>query len=207
MNDIEGQMNLFDILNQEHIISEPPILLSAGQELYVVVKGDVRKACVHNERSWLCGDNDRGYRLKYENGTYDCAWNSVIGKEVFFIKNDAVRKAEEYLDTHEVIRAEDIKPLRTVAYQYIRETDKRLMTAFYSELDNGMLYVKEFVTFHYMVEADKKEKVIKKFMEQQTLECEDIKEAEYEPVFKNMYRIRQKYDWDYAEAGHMMATG
>lgn len=58
-----------------------------------------------------------------------------------------------------------------------------------------------------MVEADKKKKVIKKFMEQQIFECEDINEAEYEPVFKNMNRIRQKYDWDYAEAGHMMATG
>ena len=81
------------------------------------------------------------------------------------------------------------------------------MIAFYSELENGMLYVREFITFHHIVGADKKEKAIKRFMNQQDFKYSKIKQIDYKPIFKNMYRIRQKYDWDYAEAGHSYAIG
>lgn len=208
MKEMDGQVNLFDILNQqEETPDEPQVILNVGQELYVVAKGDVKKAEVFDERSWLCEGNDRGYRLKFENGTYGCTWNSCVDKNVFFTKETAMIKAEKYLNTHEVIRSEDIHPVRTTAYQYTRKTDKRIMTAFYSELENGMIYIKKFMTYHYMMEADKKKNAIENFMKQQEFKYDDVKQVKYEPVFKNMYKIRQKYDWDYAEADHSLAIG
>lgn len=206
MNQCEGQISLFDV--QESIPqNEPPVILMPGMTVYVVNKGDVLEEEVLNE-SWICNEgNERGYRLKMKNGTYDCTWNSSLWKNVFFAQNDALTTAEEYLNTHEVIRAEEMKVVRTVAYQYIREIDNRKMIAFYSELENGMLYIREFVTFHHIVGADKKEKAIKRFMNQQEFKYNKIKQIDYKPIFKNMYRIRQKYDWDYAEAGHSYAIG
>lgn len=202
----EGQISLFDVKGMKLEPKESPILLNTGQTLYVVRKGDVRKANVLDE-SWSCGEDDRGYRIEFANGGYDCVWNHSIGNDAFITYEPAYQQAEIYLNTHEVIRKENIHPVRTVAYQYIRDIDKRTMTAFYCELDNGMTYIKEFMTFHHMVRADKKEKAIKRFMAQQEFKYDDVEQVEYEPVFKNMYRIRQKYDWDYAEAGHGYAIG
>lgn len=206
MNQCDGQMSLFDV--EENIQqNEAPVILMPGMTVYVVNKGDVLEEEVLNE-SWICNEGkERGYRLKIKNGIYDCAWNSSLRKSVFLVQNDALATAEEYLNTHEVIRAEEMKVVRTVAYQYSREIDNRKMIAFYSELENGMLYVREFVTFHHIVGADKKEKAIKRFMNQQEFKYNKIKQIDYKPVFKNMYRIRQKYDWDYAEAGHSYAIG
>lgn len=204
---INGQIDMFSYLKAQEPITEPPKILRAGQIVFIVVKGDVEPYIVLNE-TWICDNDNRGYRLQRPNGgTYNCTWNKSIGEGCFMDFDTAHDVAEAYLKDCDVIRAETIKPINTVAYSYIRECDNREMIAFYSELDNGMLYIKEFITFHHMVTADKKQKAIKRFMEQEEFKHNDIGQIEYEPVFKNMYRIRQKYDWDYAEVGHSYAIG
>lgn len=120
----------------------------------------------------------------------------------------AVAKAEKFLSEHEVIRAEDIHAVSTTAYRYIRECDGFTMTAFYCELDNGMLYMKEFYTYqHIIVDKKKQKKAIQKFMEQNEIKYGNAILIDYEPVFKNMYRIIHQYDWDYSEAEHSYAIG
>ena len=44
-------------------------------------------------------------------------------------------------------------------------------------------------------------------MEQDSIVDGSAVKIDYEPVFKNMYRIRQQYEWDYAEARHSYAAG
>lgn len=209
MKDIVGQISLFDMasfMGYRNPI-DAPVMLNTEQKVFIVVRGDVVQYSVINE-SWVCGkDNfDRGYRLKHERGTYSVTWNSSIGVSCFLDFESASNVAEAYLKDHDVIMAESIRPIKTVAYSYTRD-DNRNMIAFYSELDNGMVYIKEFITFHHIVNSDKKSKAIKRFMEQPEFEHNDVKLIDYKPVFKNMYRIKQKYDWDYAEAGHSYATG
>lgn len=204
-----GQINMFDFMKSQEPATVPPKLLKAGQEVFLVVKGDVEPYIVLDE-TWLYGENndERRYRLQRPNGgTYNSTGNKNIGISCFQDYESAQKVAEAYLCANDVIRAEDIKPIKTVAYRYIRKCDNREMTAFYSELNNGMLYIREFVTFHHIVTADKKQKAIKRFMEQQDFKYEDVKQIEYEPTYKNMYRIRQQYDWDYSEAGHSYAVG
>lgn len=203
-----GQIDIFSYLKEQEPINEPPVLLQAGQEVFLVIKGDVEPFVVLDE-TWTCGaDNEeRGYRLIRPSGTYNATCNSAIGKSCFINLEEAKKVAEAYLSEKDVIRAKDIKPVKTRAYSYIRECDSRQMVAFYSELENGMVYMKHFMTYHYIVESGKKAKAIKKFMEQTEFKNSDVKEIEYEPVFKNMHRIRQQYDWDYAEAGHSYAIG
>lgn len=199
---------MFDVLSEEQK-AEPSILLEPGQEVFLVVKGDVESFKVLNE-TWTCGENneERGYRLQCPNsGIYNVTWNKSIGTDCYLDFESAHNVAEAFLSVHDVIRAENIKPIKTTAYSYIRACDNRQMIAFYSELENGMVYIKEFITFQHMVESDKRNKAIKRFMEQTEFKYSDVKQIEYEPVFKNMYRIRQKYDWDYAEAGHSYAIG
>lgn len=212
MKDVVGQISLFDMVNfmgYREDIPEPPILLKSGQMVFLVIKGDVEPFVVLDE-TWICGDvgEERGYRLQRPDGSaYNAIWNSSIGTSCFIDREMAHNIAEAYLSSVDVIRAEDIKPIKTTAYSYVREGDNREMIAFYSELDNGMVYIKEFMTFHHIVEANKKVKAIKKFMEQSEFNNVNINQIDYVPSFKNMYRIRQQYDWDYAEAGHSYAVG
>lgn len=204
---MDGQIDMFSYLKSQEHSSEPPKLLKEGQTVFLVVKGDVEQYIVLDE-TWTCDNNNRGYRLQCPSrSTYNCTWNEEIGKSCFMELDAARNVAEAYLSGKDVIRAETINPIKTVAYSYIRECDGRKMIAFYSELDNGMLYTKEFITFHHMVGKSKIEQAIKRFEEQQEFKHCDIKQIDYVPVFKNMYRIRQECDWDYAEAGHSYAVG
>lgn len=202
---MDGQIDLFSYLKSLEPVSEPPILLKAEQEVFLVIKGDVVPYVVLPE-TWTY-EQERGYRLQNKKGCYNCTWNTSIGVTCFEEYESAHEAAEAYLKGKDVIRAENIKPVKTVVYSYIREVDDREMIAFYSELDNGMVYIKEFITYHHIVEAGKKAKAIQRFMEQQEFKHNDVKQIEYEPVYKNMYRIRQKSDWDYAEAEHSYAIG
>ena len=201
MLNVLGQISLFDLIEpQEQIVSEPPILLQAGQTVYRVLRGEVIKCQVQDEKPWLCGkeNQERGYRLKKENGCYDCTWNYELGQNVFLDYNAANNKAQHYFKEHEVIKAENIRAVRTEAYAYKRDCDSRDKVAFYSVLNNGMLYIKGFYTYHHMVENT--EKNIKEFLKQREIETGEAKEIIYEPEFKNMYKCGKSSNWEYAEA-------
>ena len=122
---------------QEHI--EPK--LYAGQRIYKVVRGDVIECTVQNEK-WL-SDECCGYvyRVQSEMGA-DIIKDSDIEDCGFLDRESAEQLAEKYLLSHDVIRASEMKPIRTVAYSYIPQTTGDKMIAFYSELDTGMVYVK-----------------------------------------------------------------
>lgn len=200
----ENQMNIFDFLNTQIARTDtegPPVLLNVGQVVYKVIRGDVKELYVYNEKSWIYGDNkERGYRLKEKDGSYDCTWNSRIGVDVFTSQSDALEVAESYLSNCKCIRKENIHAVKTVAYSYIRECDKRTMIAFYSILDNEMIYVKNFMTFHHI--RKDVNKAITQFMDQQEFKFDKVKEIEYQPVFKNMYQCKNDSGWCYAEAGY-----
>lgn len=200
----DNQMDMFEFMNALNVPIEtdgPPVLLNVGQIVYKVIRGDVKGLYVYNEKSWLCGDNkERGYRLKEKDGSYDCTWNSRIGVDVFTSQSDALEVAESYLSNCKCIRKENIHAVKTVAYSYIRECDKRTMIAFYSILDNEMIYVKNFMTFHHI--RKDVNKAITQFMDQQEFKFDKVKEIEYQPVFKNMYQCKNDSGWCYAEAGY-----
>ena len=202
------QLDLFSYANPSK--TEIPYLLSAGQEIYIVGKADVEKMIVCDEETWICG-NYRYYRLRKECGTYAVTNNDDIGERAFLNYEDARNKAYEYLRSHiDIILAEDVKPLSTIAYSYVRKCDNRTMTAFYCDLGNDMYYIKEFMAFHHICKNGKKKKedVIKKFMEQQEFKHENLQEIQgYVPHFKNMYKCVKPSDWLYAECGYVYAAG
>lgn len=203
---MHGQLDIFSCIEKEE--KEPPILLSKGQTVYLVNKAEVIKCTVaDNENSWVCGDNNRGYRLVKENGLYSCTWNDrILGKEAFTDYESAKSKADEYLKLHnKIIFAGDIKPVSTVAYAYIRDCDNRKMTAFYCDLGDDMYYIKEFMTYHHIIKGSK---AIKKFMEQQEFKYCSPKEIKgFVPHFKNMYKCAEQSNWDYAECEYTYAIG
>lgn len=200
------QLDLFSFLQAE--VKEPPILLKKGQTVYIVNKAEVIiSKVVDDENSWICGENNRVYRLIRENVGYDCTWNDrILGQEAFTDYDNARAKANEYLKSHDgIILAENIVPITTVAYSYIRNIDKEEMTAFYCDIGNDMYYIKEFMTYHHI---RKGKKAIKKFMEQQEFEYENPKEIKgFVPIFKNMYKCTSQSDWDYAECEYVYAVG
>ena len=200
---MKGQISMFDLDCMKPPIVDSPVLLQSGQTVYRVIKGDIEKCTILSE-SWNLENGNRGYRLSIESGGYGCTWNDRVGVDIFAEYGPAKELTEAFLSTHEVIMAENIKPIRTVAYSYVRECDQRTMTAFYSELDNGMVYVKEFMTYHHIFKD--KNKAIKDFMKQQEFEYCNPRQIEYEPKFKNMYRCKNS-DWDYGEARYGNAVG
>lgn len=202
------QLNLFSYIEPSK--PEIPFILTPGQEIYIVDKADVEKMTVYDEETWIYG-NCRYYRLQRECGAYSATNNDEIGERAFLSYEDARNKAYEYLRSHiDIILAEDMKPLSTVAYSYVRKCDNRKMTAFYCDLGNDMYYIKEFMTFHHICKNGKKKKenVVKKFMEQQEFKYENPHEIQgYVPHFKNMYKCVKPSDWLYAECRYAYAVG
>lgn len=197
------QLNIFTLLKTQS--EEPPMLLSKGQVVYLVDKAEVIKCTVSGE-TWKNGDCERGYALIRESGLYAITNNNELGKTAFTDCGSARQKADKYLKSHNrIILAGDIKPIATVAYSYIRDFDRREMTAFYCYLGDDMYYVKEFMTFHHIIRG---KKAIKKFMEQQEFQYDNPKEIDgFAPSFKNMYKCTEQSDWDYAECGYTFAIG
>ncbi|MCM1183565.1 MAG: hypothetical protein NC337_09340 [Roseburia sp.] len=195
------QMDLYSFM--QSMKEEPPILLSGGQTVYLVEKAEIIKCTVSDERSWMCGEYDRGYRLIRES-LYDVTWNSRIGKEAFTDYADAKSKADEYLENHsDVIFAKDMLPRSTVAYSC--KSDNRELVAFCCDLGSDMYYIKEFTTYHHIGRGNE---AAKNFMRQQEFRREDVKRIEgYVPVLKNMYRCSKQSDWEYAESSYKYAVG
>lgn len=202
------QLDIFSYL--EPTKTEMTFLLNPGQEIYIVDKADVEKMVVDDEEAWIFG-NCKCYRLRKECGTYSTVSNDEMGERAFLNYGDARNKAYEYLRSHiDIILAEGIKPLNTVAYSYVRECDNRTMTAFYCDLGDDMYYIKEFMTFHHICKNGKKKKedVVDRFMKQQEFRyCNPKKIQGYIPHFKNMYKCVEPSDWLYAEFGYTYAIG
>lgn len=210
MANIVGQISLFDMAGflgwEPEKKPEPPTLLTAGQLVWLVKKGDVTEWTFTGE-NWICGDDgeERGYRLKGE--CYNCIWNKDIERRAFLEKSQADQRAETYLLTHQVIRKEEIQPIEVKAWSYIRGVDERRMITFYAILPDGKVYIKEFMTFHHIIDYGSVEKarkaLEKRFMKQREFEYAEIVEVE-NPLdvcsFKNMYPCRKEVDWDYAES-------
>ena len=189
---VDGQISIFDILSSEereesHV---PQIMLKEGDVVYKVLKGDVCQYTVTGENSWLFGTDNRGYRLVDKDGIYNVTSNSKLGVDCFRLESDARQIAEQYLDTHDVICAKDIQHGDVIAYSYIRDLDGREMTAFYTDIGNGLLYMKEFMSYHYIVENTPKN--IRHFMEQQEFSRPGVHKVNFTPSFKNMYRRDRK---------------
>lgn len=226
----EGQVNFFDVFidttkiientPQEKMKSKTNVL--GGDTVFCVVKGEVIEYMATGE-SWESSSNEvQIYQLQRKDcQLYSTLKETDIGVTAFFTKEEAEHTAEEYRKGKDIIYAADMQSVEIHAYSYIRECDGRKMTAFYADLGNGYLYIKEFYTFHHIVK--KTPKCIKKFMEQQEFKSDRVEirtentsplnmfiggEKVFYPEFKNMYRCHdEQSEWIYAEAGYTKAIG
>lgn len=205
MKDIAGQISITDYMNflySQPKPKEPQILLYEGQKVYKVIRGDVDEHIVTGE-TWVCGENNRGYRLKRISGCWDVVWNTSIGVSVFTDKSDANKKAEQYFAENECIRTEDIKAKEVVAYRYVYNGTE--ITNFYAVLNDGMIYYHYGSIYEHIgtrKEIAEFEKNMHECMEQNI--CEEI--ADYRPVFHNMYKCNGG-SWKYAEARYQYING
>lgn len=199
MKDIVGQISLTDLFNfmsPQVKKEEPPILLHEGQKVYKVVRGDVEEHIVTGEKSWVCGENNRGYRLKRISGCWDVTWNRSIGVNVFTDLQEANVKAEKYIAENDCILAGNIKAKAVVAYRYLY--DGREIIQYYAVLDDEAVY------FHYASQyrhiGKKKEIIQFEKDREKNRKREEYEEIEdYQPVFANMYKCKND-SWIYAEA-------
>lgn len=106
------------------------------------------------------------------------------------------------IPTGPVILPKDIKIVSVEAYSYVRECDHRLMTAFLCECENGMLYLKDFYSYHHMVKDSKKSR------QQFYAEIDRNRDmpffgqrTDFVPEVIEMHRCRENVDWAYAD-GH-----
>lgn len=192
----EGQLSLMDLLSPIAADNEPPRLLREGQAVYKVVRGDIEIHIVTG-KTWTCGEGNRGYRLKRIDGCWDSTWNTQINKVVFTDREFAESVATQYLAENEHILAQDIRATNVVAYQY--EYNDRIITNFYSVLENGNVY------YHYgsMFEHIGKENEIEKFEEDRREHIGSygyIELKDYHPEYVNMYKCAKQGTWLYAAA-------
>lgn len=148
----DGQISIEDFLASDN--QEVKHLLHSGQVVFEAFKGDVERHVVTDEHWYIEHLKTYGNRTMVR-GAYGVVLDSTIGNRVFFEKEKAEEIAEIYLQNHEVIRASEINPVETVAYSYKATATGQRMLAFYSVLDNKMVYVKGFTTFeHKNVKSD-----------------------------------------------------
>lgn len=189
----EGQMSLFDIPSPEE-----PQLLEIGQVIYTVIRGDVREETV--VRTFPL-ERDRGYHTDV-----GVIWNSSIGADAFFTREEAETVAKKYLKEHEVILPNSIHPVEVRAWHYIRDVDGRDMVAFYSILYDGRTYIKEFTTYDHIIDFGTVEKaravMAKKFCKDEFRLCRPDLIEGYVPMYKKMYKCRKGVNWDWAEAAY-----
>ena len=192
----EGQMSLMDLLAPAVVNKEPPILLSEGQTVYKVVRGDVETHVVTGE-TWTCNESNRGDRLKRMDGCWDCTWNTQINKVVFEDRGYAESVATRYLAENEHILAQNICATNVVAYQY--EYNDRKITNFYSVLENGNVYYNYGSMYEHIGKYDE----IKKFEEDRMRHIDSYgytELKEYHPKYANMYKCKKHGAWLYAKA-------
>lgn len=199
MNDIlddymcDGQISLFDIPSPEE-----PQILAIGQDVYTVIRGDVREERV---TSTFPLERDRGYHTDIS-----IVWNSSLGVDVFLTRAEAGTVATKYLKKHDVILPKDIHPVEVKAWHYIRDVDGRDMVAFYAILDGGRTYIKEFMTYEHIIDFGSVEKarktMSKNFCEDEFRFCYPEPIEGFIPDFKKMYKCRQDVKWDWAEAAY-----
>lgn len=192
----ENQLSIFDILKME---DEPEILYKKGDILFHQLKGEIKEYTVTGE-TWLCHEDNRGYRLQAENGMYNVVTNEST--DFYRTQKEAEEAAKKWLNGKDVIPPERIIFSSVDAYQYIRECDGRKMTAFLGVMEGGNLYEKNFYTYHHVVKDSKKAR--KSFCEEleQYTNCNVKKIEGYVPEVKQMYRCKEGDTWMYAEAGY-----
>lgn len=192
----DGQMNLFEWLHQQAmpLQEESPILLHPGDKVYLVVRGDIEEHTVIN-RTWELAGGDRGYDLDSWQ-----TWNSKIGRTTFTSYEDAEKAANEYIATNvsDVILAKDIKPVKVVAYSYAGYEDD--VIDYYAILEDGNIYYR-YGSLYEHIGTDIEIKKFEKDMADTIKNHKDIIILEdYNPIFKNMYKVDNKDNWLYAAA-------
>lgn len=197
----ENQLSIFDFLKME---DEPEILYKKGDILFHQLKREIKKYTVTGE-TWLCHEDNRGYRIQAENGMYNVVTNDSI--DFYRTQKEAEEAAKKWLNGKDVIPPERIIFSSVDVYQYIRECDGRKMTAFLGVMEGGNLYEKNFYTYHHVVKDSKKAR--KSFCEEleQYANCNVKKIEGYVPEVKQMYRCKEGDTWLYAEAGYGGAIG
>ena len=197
----ENQLSIFDFLKME---DEPEILYKKGDILFHQLKGEIKKYTVTGG-TWLCHEDNRGYRIQAENGRYNVVTNDSI--DFYRTQKEAEEAAKKWLNGKDVIPPERIIFSSVDVYQYIRECDGRKMTAFLGVMEGGNLYEKNFYTYHHVVKDSKKAR--KSFCEEleQYANCNVKKIEGYVPEVKQMYRCKEGDTWLYAEAGYGGAIG
>lgn len=197
----ENQLSIFDLFKLE---DEPEILYKKGDILFHQLKGEIKKYTVTGE-TWLCHEDNRGYRLQAENGMYNVVTNEST--DFYRTQKEAEEAAKKWLNGKDVIPPERIIFSSVDAYQYIRECDGRKMTAFLGVMEDGNLYEKNFYTYHHVVKDNKKAR--KSFCEEleQYTNCNVKKIEGYVPEVKQMYLCKEGDTWLYAEAGYGGAIG
>lgn len=197
----DGQISMFDFIKESSVANqEIPILLRDGQTVYKVVRGDVETQVVSG-KSWVCSENNRGYRLKRES-CWDCTWNSQIGNVVFTDLEAAKAVADKYLSENEHILGKDIRAERVIAYRY--ESNDCEIINFYAELESGDVYFK----YGCMYEHIGKNKEICDFEEERQINIKFQGYAEledYKPEYANMYKCHKRGSWLYAAARYEFA--
>lgn len=203
---MDGQMSIFDFPEylpeeKQKIVKpiEAPILLEEGQHVWNTVKGDVEEY-IFDGRHWALGKENRGYSLERVTYGGTVCWNTSFGKDFFLNREDAEKKAKENLENISHILAADIKPVKTVAYEF--EYLGRRNIYFYCILEDGSIYRHSDGTYEHISKNPKID--IETFERGKASKIKNgdyVKDLEnYVPEFKNMYQCSKHDNWIYAEA-------
>ncbi len=206
---ISGQMSLFDYLNE--INAENKQLFFVGDKIFKVSRAEVYEYEIVEEYKVDSSPNKLFYRLKDHRG-YNVTNEEENGVSVFANKEDAEKRAADYLQSHDVWLSSSICSKESCCFEGVRASDNKTLYAWYSLIpgplgkDSGLLILKEDITFIHAIDFGteaKARKYLEKTFIPKTLEKGMKKMDTCAPIhYKNLYRCKKSSDWDWSEDGY-----
>ena len=200
----EGQLSIFDLTSSQSILPD----LTKGEKFYGRKGIEVVEYTVTGKQWNSSNGNRTYYEVESPDGDHTSITHDQIDTAVFRDKSKVQKLADDFLKSHDVILAEDIHPVETHAYSVVRSVDGRVLYAYYCLLDNGMVYMKNFMTYDHIFTQEHAKKAIKGFSKQQFFDLDKVvEEKDFVPQFKNMYKTTEGCNWDYTQIECSYACG
>ncbi len=199
-----GQISITQYLASIKAIPVASNILMPGQIVFLVDKCDISK---HEVYGIYSVDEEESVVLITREGS-DIPFITIAVADMdgylFETEKAAKEKVLKALDECDCILASDMNILSFKSF-VAQLKDGTILTAFYCQLDNGYIYLKDYYSCGHLLKISVEEAQEKLKEAVETYNVEAVP-SENVPKLKNMYRTDPKvaYDWDYAERESLM---
>ena len=203
---LSGQISITDYLQSIQAMPTASNRLMPGQVVFVVDKCDISKQEVYGI---FDVDGEESVVLITREGC-DIPFTTIpvddFEGRLFETESAAKKKVLEELEKCDCILASEMHVLGYKSF-IAKTKDEVILTAFYCQLDNGYIYLKDYFSCGHLLKISVEEAERRLALAIENYKVES-KPSNVMPKLKNMYRTDPKvaFNWDYAERNSLLCS-